>query len=283
MEAADILTERIEAYVEQAHAGGRISYRAQEQRRKALARFAPFFDQVRDRAGLVRFLREHYRSEQEQRPALIAIRDFTAWGAKRGWWEDWLSGVRLRLSIRPPANTLTEVQFEKLVGAMAIDARGSEHTPEVCLRDRALYSCLFYSGCERDQIRLLHRDDVNLAEGWIRIRTNGRKAVFIALHKKALLRLRIWLARNPSSKYAFPSTRRSDMPLEGSYTARRIAEYARAAGIKTGKSGFQMLRHRCATLTARKGVAPGADGPAGQPAAPDDRRALVPADVVEWL
>lgn len=174
------------------------------------------------------------------------LRTYVRWGTRQGKWSDWISGHTLRCPKAPCPQTLTMFQVEQIINAIP---RGNEL---LCLRDRALYGCLFYTGQRRSSITRLKLSDIDLTQGEIRIKTKFAKEAAVALPTRALCLLSAWLKCNPNPVWAFPSLR-FDKPLDDRMVTGKIHEYAKLAGFDQ-RVFVHLLRHSFATCLWEKDV-----------------------------
>lgn len=189
---------------------------------------------------------EHWENARTRHDAWGAVRTFIRWAAAHGLCADWTAGIRVKRPAAPHEPTLTVEEFERIVAAITTrTAKGK--------RDRALYACLFYTGCRRDAVRLLKRADVNLSDRYIRVRTKGAREAVLPLPRRPALLLHDWMMVNPDPVWAFPSTRRNGRPIDAHQVSRNIHGYARAAGF-TRRVHVHLLRHSAATIMAQAGV-----------------------------
>jgi integrase/recombinase XerD len=157
--------------------------------------------------------------------------------------EDPTAGIAMPKIVRSPPRTLTEEEVEALMSAPVVsDPLGN--------RDRTMLEVLYATGMRVSELVNLRQDQVNLNQGFIRIR-KGAWERLIPLGEAALRALKefsrgarseILLERQ--TDYLFPTHRGEPMTRQAFW--HNIKRYARKAGIAKALSP-NTLRHAFAT------------------------------------
>lgn len=119
------------------------------------------------------------------------------------------------------------------------------------LRDRAILSVLYATGCRASEVAGLRMGDLHLAEGWCRCIGKGNKERLVNLNPVAQLALEAYLsrerpvlARDPAADRLFLSRR--GKPIERVSLWTLVKKYAARAGCR-GVVSPHSLRHSFAT------------------------------------
>ncbi len=126
------------------------------------------------------------------------------------------------------------------------------------LRDKAIIELMYSSGLRVSEIINLRLDDINLEEGFIKIKGKGEKErivplgkIAISILKKYLIEMRHKLAKNSNNNYLFLNWRGGKLSRVSIWKI--IKFYARKAGIKKEISPHT-LRHSFATHLLNNGA-----------------------------
>lgn len=171
--------------------------------------------------------------------AFRIAKTFIRWLASRGDCADWIAGFAIRCQTAAPHPTLSVAEFERIAAIMPATPQG--------IRDRAIYSTLFYTGTRRDAVRLLKPNALDLEGRWIRIVSKGGKEQLLSVPAVAVARLAAWLEIRPASDWLFPSLTKPTSPVDAAHVTRLLPLYAGAAGF-TRRIFVHILRHSHATL-----------------------------------
>lgn len=126
-------------------------------------------------------------------------------------------------------------------------------------RDRAMMEVLYSSGLRVSELVALERQDMDLAEGIIRVRGKGRKDRLTPLGSRASAALDVYFqARQAEGKTQGPHAARvfvnkHGTPLSARSVRRKMDKYLMAAGIPAGVSPHT-LRHSFATHLLNNGA-----------------------------
>lgn len=209
-----------------------------------LERYASSIPKPVDKSGLLEWLIQ-WPNPRTRHCVFRIVKTFIRWQARRGYCDNWVDGLEVRCQRAAPAPVLTIEDFEKIAAIMPATPQGA--------RDRALYSCLFYTGARRDAVRLLKPDAVDTRERWMRIVTKGGKEQLLSLPQLAATRLADWLAIRPASEWVFPSLKHPGSAVAPDHVTRLLPLYAGAAGF-TRRVYVHGLRHSHATVLIEAGV-----------------------------
>jgi len=152
---------------------------------------------------------------------------------------------------RPLPASLSEDEVEALLGAPdTTTARG--------LRDRTMLEVLYATGLRVSELVNLQLGQINLNQGWVRVRGKGNKERLVPLGEQALDWLSQYLVsgratflRRQDSEAVFPSNRGRAMTRQAFWYL--IKAYARQAGIASALSPHT-LRHAFATHLVNHGA-----------------------------
>jgi len=188
-----------------------------------------------------------YRRERTRATALTHIKAYVHRCATLGLCEDWTASLHFRFAPAPVYPTLSREEFRRILAAIPTTMRGR--------RDKALYAALFFTGARRDAIRLLRREDVNLRDRLLHVKTKGRKEQFLILPTEAAIILNGWLALSArlQTPWIFPSLRDPGRPLDSSAVTHALPRYAHAAGLAK-RVYVHGLRHSYATILGENEV-----------------------------
>ena len=134
----------------------------------------------------------------------------------------------------PPPRALSDLERDRLLGALALDA-----TPEG-KRDRVLVSLMLGTGIRLGDALRLEREDVDLEAGELRLRRskNAREEVVVLPATERMIEARLWIAERTGNLF----TRRDGKPLSARHVQRRLREWTERAGIAK-RITPHMLRH----------------------------------------
>lgn len=239
--------QQLETYLADVHLRG-ASPKTVSLYRLVLERFLNEFDKIEAGQCPLAFLMAYLSRWKNSRTRDVhfrAIKTFTRWQSKVGLGTDWVGTYRPAVPEAAQTPVLSMEQFQKLLSIIPQTVNGK--------RDRAFYTTLFYSGCRRDAIRLLKWKEVSIPERWMKITTKGLKEFIFPLAKPAARELNIWRLSCPSEDYVFPSTRRTEKPINDRESSRRIGIYAKMAGFDQ-RVYLHLLRHSHANLLDEAGI-----------------------------
>ncbi|MDN5865545.1 MAG: tyrosine recombinase XerC [Gammaproteobacteria bacterium] len=138
---------------------------------------------------LTRFLADEHRrglASSTLARRLAAIRAFVRWGLKHELFSrDPTTGVRAPKQPRRLPETLDVDEATRLVAI--------EPTTPLACRDRALLELLYSSGLRLAEVASLDVDDLDLAQGLVRVTGKGSKTRIVPVGKAAREALRAWL------------------------------------------------------------------------------------------
>lgn len=118
---------------------------------------------------------------------LSALRSFFRWLSLEGIVEsDVVSALATPKLDKPLPHTITEKQLEQLFAAPLIN------TPEG-LRDIAMLELFYASGARISELAYLRIDDIDFAQGFVRLFGKGSKERIVPLYKKALNAVNLYL------------------------------------------------------------------------------------------
>jgi integrase/recombinase XerD len=140
-------------------------------------------------------------------------------------------------------HVLTKTQIAKLLSAP------DPHTVKG-KRDRALLALMYASGLRVSEVASLRNADVNVNDGFLRIRGKGDKERIVPVHRNALAVLEAYQktkgrARQPPGGFIF-TAHDPGMPLGRGLIWRAVRGHARKAGLP-GLPSPHWLRHSFAT------------------------------------
>jgi len=188
---------------------------------------------------------ERYKNDRSRACAFRAVKAFVRWGVSEGLCVDWISGVRPHFAAAPRLPIVTPEEFDRIMAVIPHTQAGR--------RDRALFTTLYFTGARRDAIRLLRREAVSMADGWISITTKRKQSAYLPLPPPALKALNSWLLHCPSPTCVFPSITNPDKPIDAHCVTHRLPRYAKLAGIAR-RVHVHLLRHSYATNLVNAGV-----------------------------
>jgi len=207
------------------------------------------------RVDLLEFLAVRARSGLGARSSarlLSCLRQFYQYALREGW-------VRVDPSVlidapklgRPLPQSLTEQEVESLLVAPDLGK------PEG-FRDRAMLELLYAAGLRVSELVALRPDQVNMAQGVIRVVGKGRKERLVPLGEEALDWLQRFLAGPRadligarSCAQLFPTRRGTGMTRQAFW--QRIKQHGRRAGIAKAISPHT-IRHAFATHLLNHGA-----------------------------
>lgn len=122
-------------------------------------------------------------------------------------------------------------------------------------RDRAVLELLYSSGVRAGEISGLNLDDLNIREGFVKVRGKGKKERIVPVGRKALSALRAYLIERVILRKRENALflNRSGARLTDRGIRRIVVKYARATLID-GKIGPHTLRHTFATHLLQGGA-----------------------------
>lgn len=210
----------------------------------------PFLNQnppVRSKIDLFNFLAGRYKNLYTRRKAWENLRTFFKWAVQSALMDNWFAGFRMAAPAPEPPPVLTREEFMRLLNCIPNTSRG--------YRDRALLSVYFSTGARRNSILRLRRDDLDLENRWMYLRSmKGGKQVSKPIPQSAANYLAEWLKVAPASPWVFPSLRIPAKHLDSSAVTHCIPKYARLAGFPENRRIYtHLLRHSFATELARQG------------------------------
>lgn len=128
---------------------------------------------------------------------------------------------------------------------------GDARPARLALRDAAILETLFATGARQGELAGLRLDDVNLAEGWVRLFGKGGRERLVPLGRKAVRAIEVYLkhcrpdlVEHAPNEALFLS--KSGEPLDPSALYRLVQRTAAAAGLGR-RVGPHRLRHAFAT------------------------------------
>jgi integrase/recombinase XerC len=139
--------------------------------------------------------------------------------------------------------------------------RSDEYTKLLALagshaRDYAILQVFLQTGIRVSELCALTRDDVDLEQRQLRIRSGkGQKDRTIVLEKKGRQAIKIYLAVRPASLSEALFLNYHGEPLSERGVRKMLAKYLKASGI-TKMISPHSLRHTFATYKAERGVSP---------------------------
>jgi len=183
---------------------------------------------------------------------LSALRQFYRHAVREGWIQaDPTAEIPTPRLGRPLPHSLSESEVEALLSAPDVE------TPEG-LRDRAMLELLYATGLRVSELVGLRPEQVNLAQGVVRITGKGGKERLVPLGDEAQKWLerflkggRAELLQGRSCAALFPTRRGAGMTRQAFWY--RIRKHARAAGISAHLSPHT-LRHAFATHLVNHGA-----------------------------
>jgi integrase/recombinase XerC len=122
-------------------------------------------------------------------------------------------------------------------------------------RDRAVLELLYSSGLRVSELSGLNGDDLNIKEGFVKVRGKGRKERIVPVGKKALEALKAYMVERVLLKKKDRALflNRSGMRLTDRGVRRIVVKYARAM-LPDGRIGPHTLRHTFATHLLQGGA-----------------------------
>ncbi|NWF52718.1 MAG: tyrosine recombinase XerC [Nitrospirae bacterium] len=122
-------------------------------------------------------------------------------------------------------------------------------------RDRAILELLYSSGLRVSEISGLFIDDINIRDGFLKVRGKGRKERIVPIGSKAIDAIKSCLAERVTlkSNESFLFLNRRGKRLNERGVRRIVVKYARITGI-SGKIGPHSLRHTFATHLLQSGA-----------------------------
>jgi integrase/recombinase XerC len=123
------------------------------------------------------------------------------------------------------------------------------------VRDRAVLELLYSSGLRVSELSGLNSDDLNIREGFVKVRGKGRKERIIPMGKKAVDALKAYMIERVLLKKKNRAffLNRSGTRLTDRGVRRIVVKYARAA-LLDGRIGPHTLRHTFATHLLQGGA-----------------------------
>ncbi len=159
------------------------------------------------------------------------------------------------LKIRSPKKarrlpvTLTEQECRRL-----LDAAYDSHYTMLGFRDRAVLALLLYTGIRRQELLDLELDDVDLREGWLRVRRGkGNKMRMVPLVPEAASAIEDWLEFGPGPPHQRLFTTLTGKPLGRHGIQDLFRKAVRNADIARPGVTIHSLRHTFAFLLLRNG------------------------------
>jgi len=145
--------------------------------------------------------------------------------------------------------TLTEQECRRL-----LDAAYQGHYTMLGFRDRAVLSLLLYTGLRRQELLELDLDDVDLRQGWLRVRRGkGSRMRMVPLAPEAISAIEDWLEFRPQCRHE---------GLFATLTGKRLGRHGLQAlfrkalsnaGIARPGLTVHSMRHTFASLLLRNG------------------------------
>lgn len=122
-------------------------------------------------------------------------------------------------------------------------------------RDRAVLELLYSSGLRVSELSGLNGDDLNIREGFVKVRGKGRKERIVPVGKKAVEALKAYMIERVLLKKKDRALflNRSGTRLTDRGVRRIVVKYARAA-LLDGRIGPHTLRHTFATHLLQGGA-----------------------------
>jgi len=158
-------------------------------------------------------------------------------------------GIRSPKKARKLPVTLTEQECRRL-----LDAAYQSHYTMLGFRDRAVLSLLLYTGLRRQELLELDLDDVDLRQGWLRVRRGkGSKMRMVPLALEAISAIEDWLEFRPQCRH---------QGLLATLTGKRLGRHGLQAlfrkallnaGIMRPGLTVHSMRHTFASLLLRSG------------------------------
>lgn len=144
---------------------------------------------------------------------------------------------------------LTETESRAL-----LEAAYQSHYTMLGFRDRAILSLLLYTGLRRQELVKIGLEDIDLAQGWLRVRRGkGNKMRLVPLVPEAIAALEDWLEFRPPCPHQSLFTTLTRKPL-GRHGLRALFRKALDnAGITRSGVTLHTLRHTFATLLLKNG------------------------------
>lgn len=201
--------------------------------------------QALDTRALTRFLASEHRrglAAGSLARRLAGIRAFTRWALKQGL----VSGdpTRAVQTPRPARRLPASLDADEAQRLVSMEAHG----PLGC-RDRALLELLYSSGLRLAEIAALDIDDLDLAEGLVRVTGKGSKTRIVPVGKAAREALGAWLkariALVAHEEKALFISRRGTRLARRSIEA-RVSHWGRLSGLER-RIHPHLLRHAFAT------------------------------------
>jgi tyrosine recombinase XerC len=140
---------------------------------------------------------------------------------------------------------------EKEMASLLASPKG---TALPAVRDRAILETLYGSGLRVAELVGIREEDLDLAEGWVRVRGKGDKERLSPLTGKAAEALRAYLETRPAGGSAGPVFRNlKGGPLTDRSVRRILKKHVRDAGLPPSTSPHT-LRHSFATHLLNRGA-----------------------------
>jgi integrase/recombinase XerC len=145
-----------------------------------------------DRLAVRAFLGELHRREAKRSTVarkLAAVRSFFRYLKRQG-----------KIAVNPAASVATPRQERRLPRQLSVDEMGHlvempDGSEPLGARDRAILELLYATGVRVSELTSLDLDDLDLAEGTMRVRGKGKKERMVPVGSKAIAAVRTYLGR----------------------------------------------------------------------------------------
>lgn len=135
-----------------------------------------------------------------------------------------------------------------------LEAAYKSHYTMLGFRDRAIVSLLLYTGVRRAELLNLRLDDLDLKQGWVRVRREkGKKMRLVPLVPEAIAAIEDWLEFRPACQHQSLFTTLARKPLGRHGLQALFRKALRNASITRTGITIHTLRHSFATLLLRNG------------------------------
>ena len=159
----------------------------------------------------------------------------------------------LKITTPKKARTLPTVLTEEESRAL-LEAAYQSHYTMLGFRDHAVFGLLLYTGVRRQELLDLTLDDIDLKEGWLRVRRGkGMKMRLVPLVPEAASAVQDWLEFRPQCSHHYLLTTLTGKPLGRHGLQNLFRKALRTAGIVRPGVTIHSLRHTFATLLLRNG------------------------------